>query len=116
MNTHAAGAIIVAAGRSERMGGLDKLLAPLAGQPLIGHAIAAFAGHPQIEELVVVVSESNRDAVEAIVQKQAPSARVVLGGARRRDSVLAGLAAIATSEYVVVHDGARPLVSPATST
>jgi len=106
-----AGAIIVAAGRSERMGGVDKLLAPLAGRPLIAHAIAAFACHHEIGELVVVASEANRDAIEGIVGDLAPAGRVVLGGERRRDSVRAGLAGIATSEYVVVHDGARPLVT-----
>ncbi|HWC29253.1 MAG TPA: 2-C-methyl-D-erythritol 4-phosphate cytidylyltransferase, partial [Dehalococcoidia bacterium] len=106
-----AAAIIVAAGRSERMGGVDKMLAPLAGQPLVVHSIAAFAAHQEIDEVVVVASEANRDAIETLVSGVAPGGRVVLGGERRRDSVLAGLAAI-VSEYVLVHDGARPLVTP----
>jgi len=105
-----AAAIIVAAGRSERMGGVDKMLAPLAGRPLIARSIATFAAHPDITDVVVVASETNRDAIETLVSNLASGGRVVLGGERRRDSVLAGLAAI-VSEYVLVHDGARPLVT-----
>ncbi|MPZ48245.1 MAG: 2-C-methyl-D-erythritol 4-phosphate cytidylyltransferase [Dehalococcoidia bacterium] len=92
------------------MGGIDKLLTPLSGRPLIAHSIAAFAGHPGIDEVVVVVSEANRAEIEAIVREVAPEGRVALGGARRRDSVLAGLEVV-ESEYVLVHDAARPLVS-----
>jgi 2-C-methyl-D-erythritol 4-phosphate cytidylyltransferase len=105
------GAIIVAAGRSERMGGLDKLLQPLAGRPLIAHTVAAFAGHPEIQELIIVASQTNRAAIETLAHALAPDARVVLGGDRRRDSVHSGLAALSDSDYVVVHDGARPLVT-----
>jgi 2-C-methyl-D-erythritol 4-phosphate cytidylyltransferase len=105
-----AAAVIVAAGRSERMGDLDKMLAALAGRPLVAHAIAAFAAHPEVEEVIVVASEANRDAVEALVSDVAPGGRVVLGGARRRDSVFAGLGAT-VADYVLVHDGARPIVT-----
>ncbi len=105
------GAILLAAGRSERMGGADKLLAPLGGRPLIEHAIAAFAGHPAIDELVVVASEANFAAISALLTQTAPAARVVRGGERRRDSVRSGLAALPSCDYVVVHDGARPLVT-----
>lgn len=94
------------------MGGVDKLLAPLAGRPLIAHTIAAFAGHPSLDEVVVVASSTNCEAIRAVVKEMAPAARVVLGGARRRDSVMAGLEALGSCEHVVVHDGARPLVTP----
>jgi 2-C-methyl-D-erythritol 4-phosphate cytidylyltransferase len=107
-----AGAIIVAAGRSERMGGgIDKLLAPLGERPLIAHTMDAFAGHPSLDELVIVASEANRDAIRSIARETAPDANVVLGGERRRDSVLAGLDALGECEYVVVHDAARPFVT-----
>ena len=107
----AVGAIIVAAGRSERMGGGDKVLAAIAGRPLIAHTIAAIAA--AVDELVLVAADRNRTALEAIAATIAPSARVVGGGARRRDSVAAGLAALPACEYVIVHDGARPLVTAA---
>lgn len=108
-----AGAIVVAAGRSVRMGGIDKLLAPVGGRPVLAHGLAVIDAHPAIQRVVVMVSESNRAAVEAIVSVAAPSARVVLGGARRRDSVLNGLEALDGCDYVLVHDGARPLLSAA---
>jgi 2-C-methyl-D-erythritol 4-phosphate cytidylyltransferase len=107
------GAILLAAGRSERMGGVDKLLAPLAGRPLIAHAVAVFAAAPGVDTLVVVASEANVGPVGRIVRELAPRAKVTLGGERRRDSVRAGLNALAGCEYVVVHDGARPLVTAA---
>jgi 2-C-methyl-D-erythritol 4-phosphate cytidylyltransferase len=107
-----AGAIIVAAGGSQRMDGVDKLMAPLGGRPVVAHSIAVFASNPQISELVVVTSAANREPISALCAELAPRARIVTGGARRRDSVLAGLEALAGCEYVVVHDAARPLVTP----
>jgi 2-C-methyl-D-erythritol 4-phosphate cytidylyltransferase len=108
-----AGAVIVAAGSSRRMGGFDKLLAPLAGRTVLEHSIAAFVEHPSVGQIVVVASETNQAAIEALVEDVAPEARVVLGGARRRDSVRAGLGALTRCEFVLVHDGARPLVTAA---
>ena len=105
------GAIIVAAGSSQRMGGIDKLLAPLGGRPVIAHSIAVFASHPRIETLAIVVSLANEATIRALTAELAPDAHVVLGGARRRDSVANGLDALAHRDYVLVHDGARPLVT-----
>jgi 2-C-methyl-D-erythritol 4-phosphate cytidylyltransferase len=102
-------AIIVAAGSSSRMKGTDKLLAALSGRPLISYSIATFAQHTAIDELVVVTSEANLEAIRKLVGDRA---HVIQGGLRRRDSVLKGLEAIAEScDYVIVHDAARPLVN-----
>ena len=95
------------------MGGVDKLLAPLAGRPVLAHSVAAFAEHPKVDTVVVVVSEANQADVEAMLEDVAPNARVVLGGARRRDSVRAGLGVLPRCEFVLVHDGARLLVTAA---
>ena len=105
------GAIIVAAGSSQRMGGIDKLLAPLAGRPVIAHSLALLASHPRIEALAIVVSPANEAAMRALAAELAPSASIVIGGKRRRDSVANGLDALAHCDYVLVHDGARPLVT-----
>jgi 2-C-methyl-D-erythritol 4-phosphate cytidylyltransferase len=105
------GAIIVAAGSSQRMGGVDKLLAPLGTRPVIAHSLAAFASHPRIDVLVVVASATNEAAIRGLAAGVGTKANVVLGGPRRRDSVLNGMDAVAGCEYVVVHDGARPLVT-----
>ncbi|HWC30909.1 MAG TPA: 2-C-methyl-D-erythritol 4-phosphate cytidylyltransferase [Dehalococcoidia bacterium] len=108
-----AGAVIVAAGESRRMQGIDKVLAPLGGRPVVAHSIAVFASHPAIAQVVVVTSADNQAAVQALTSELAPRATVVVGGTRRRDSVLAGLEALDDCEYVLVHDAARPLVTPA---
>ncbi len=108
-----AGAIIVAAGSSQRMGGVDKLLLPLAGRPVLAHSLSTFAAHPRIDVIVVVASEANEASIRELVEQHAPAAMVVLGGPRRRDSVLNGFEALPDCDYVLVHDGARPLLTPA---
>jgi 2-C-methyl-D-erythritol 4-phosphate cytidylyltransferase len=105
------GAIIVAAGSSTRMGGIDKLLAPLGGRPVIACSIAVFATHPRVDALAIVVSPSNESAIREISARLAPDAHIVPGGVRRRDSVANGLDALGDCDYVLVHDGARPLVT-----
>lgn len=98
--------IIVAAGRGTRMGGeVPKQWQTLAGKPVLAHAVAAFAGLP----VTVVLHPDDRHRAEAL------GLPWVEGGATRDASVLAGLRALAGSdvEAVLIHDGARPLVSPA---
>jgi 2-C-methyl-D-erythritol 4-phosphate cytidylyltransferase len=98
--------VLVAAGTSTRMG-FSKLWADLDGQPLLVRAIvAAEAAHP-LELIVVVAAERVAETVDL-----APRALVVAGGARRRDSVAAGLAA-STAPWLAIHDAARALAPPA---
>src|SRR4051812_5488724 len=114
------GAIIVAAGTSSRMGGVDKQFALLAGQPVLAHTVAAFEAAPDIDAIAVVVNPATAEQGRAL--GQAAGWRKVVawppGGARRQDSCANGLAALAAAcppgalELVLVHDGARPLVSP----
>jgi 2-C-methyl-D-erythritol 4-phosphate cytidylyltransferase len=104
------GAIIVAAGRSTRMDGIDKILAPLGGEPVISRALHPFLDHEAVDAVVVVVSKDRRPAVEAALGPHAKLA-FALGGERRRDSVYAGLLALGECDLVLVHDGARPLVT-----
>ncbi|MBV9601324.1 MAG: 2-C-methyl-D-erythritol 4-phosphate cytidylyltransferase [Chloroflexi bacterium] len=97
--------VLVAAGASTRMG-FPKLWVEVCGQPLIAHAVsAALAARPA--EMVLVV------AADRLAQSRelAPTARVVAGGARRRDSVAAGLAA-SSCEWLAIHDAARALAPP----
>ncbi len=99
-------AIIVAAGRGERCGGdVPKQFAPLGGRPMLDWSIAAFTGHPAIDEVLVVIAPGQEDHVAGH--------RFVYGGAERRDSVAAGLAALDGCDRVLVHDAARPFVSAA---
>ncbi len=109
---HAA-AILVAAGASRRMG-QDKLLVPLAGKPLLWHTLAAFERADTVESITLVVARERADAVRDLLAKARFSkvTRTTLGGARRQDSVRAGLDTAEPRDWVVVHDGARPLVTP----
>jgi 2-C-methyl-D-erythritol 4-phosphate cytidylyltransferase/2-C-methyl-D-erythritol 2,4-cyclodiphosphate synthase len=98
--------IIVAAGRGTRMGGeVPKQWQMLAGKPVLEHTVAAFAGFP----VVVVIHPDDRARAEAL------GVPLVDGGASRDASVLAGLRALEGSgaTRVLIHDGARPLVSRA---
>ncbi|MSQ62142.1 MAG: 2-C-methyl-D-erythritol 4-phosphate cytidylyltransferase [Dehalococcoidia bacterium] len=108
------GAIIVAAGRSERMGGQDKVFATLLGRPLVSYSIAAFDTAAEIDEIALVVAPTRLKEAQHLIAQYRPATpcACVPGGKRRRDSVLAGLNALPGCEWVLVHDGARPLVTP----
>ena len=110
-------ALVLAAGRGERLGhALPKGLVPLAGRPLLLHALAALEAVDELDQLIPVVPP---DAFARFVQALAaagPSrklAAAVAGGRERQDSVRAGLAALRPdAELVAVHDAARPCVRP----
>lgn len=113
-----AAALIVAAGRGARAGrpGLaPKQYADLAGRPVLAHAIAAFEACPGIATITVVIHADDRALYEAAIP---PGARrltdPVIGGATRQESVRLGLAALAPAapERVLIHDAARPFVTP----
>lgn len=106
-------AVVVAAGRSQRMG-FDKLLTPLGGRPLLVHTLERLllAGAP--EEIILVIRPGSQTEMEAVIAplRDQGSIRLVEGGAQRQDSVQAGLKAVSdSSEYVMVHDAARPFVT-----
>lgn len=112
-----ADAIVVAAGSSTRMGGVDKLAVELAGRPLLAWSIDALAAAPVLGRIVVVTARERVASVEAAPWLPRKVVAVVAGGLRRQDSVAAGFAALDRlapaddRSVVLVHDGARPLVS-----
>ena len=109
-------AVIVAAGKSERMGtGVDKAFLSLVNKPVIAWSLMAFERCADIDRIVLVVRKDQLVASKAVVKMFGISKidKIVAGGARRQESVLAGLAACdIDTKYVVVHDGARPMVTP----
>ena len=107
------GAIIAAAGASQRMGSIDKIFADLCGRPLIAYALGVFQRSSVIDYIVLVLSQKNVDQGWGMVGKYGWSKVIAIcsGGARRQDSVAAGLERLSGCEYVVVHDGARPLIT-----
>jgi 2-C-methyl-D-erythritol 4-phosphate cytidylyltransferase len=108
------GVVIVAAGESRRMGGIDKVLAPLLGEPLINHALRPFQLHPAVDEVVLVTSENKVQTVVSLVQEREwhKVTCVCTGGRRRQDSVRMGLEKLSGCHWIMVHDGARPCVDP----
>lgn len=103
-------AVIVAAGRGSRMGGeVPKQFQHLGGEPVLRRTVRTFLDHPEIGAVVVVVAAEEMMAAEALLPN---GASCVAGGADRAASVTAGLAALgADTRHVLIHDGARPLVT-----
>src|ERR1041385_1288571 len=107
-------AIIVAGGSSQRMG-FDKLFAPLNGRPVVAHSIAAFESTASVRNIILVGRAERLSDYEELVRTQSfrKVTAVVPGGMRRQDSVQRGLERLAAnSDFVAVHDAARPLVRP----
>lgn len=101
-------AIICAAGKGERAGfEKNKLLVPLFGAPALYHTLEKF-NIPEIDEVIVTSSESDFEEISTITS--AFSAKVIVGGNTRTQSVKNALSA-ATGEIVLIHDGARPYLS-----
>ena len=108
-------AVIVAAGSSTRMGGEDKQFIRLCGKPILAHSMTAFQNCPVIEEIVVVTKADSVEAVRAMAAEYGIDklTAVTEGGASRAESVRNGVAAVSCgAEFVAIHDGARPLVTP----
>jgi 2-C-methyl-D-erythritol 4-phosphate cytidylyltransferase/2-C-methyl-D-erythritol 2,4-cyclodiphosphate synthase len=107
-------ALIVAAGSGSRAGGdIPKQFRTVGGQTLLAHSVDAFAAHPAIGGVVLVVAEGQEDLVRAALGAR-PCPPLVIGGATRKGSVRAGLDYLATQgapHMVLIHDAARPFVS-----
>jgi 2-C-methyl-D-erythritol 4-phosphate cytidylyltransferase len=105
-------AIIVAAGSSERMG-FDKLFALVSGKPVIAHTIAAFENTKCVDEIILVGRADSLGELRKVIGKPTKVKQIIAGGAERSDSVRAGLEHIdPKSNFVAVHDAARPMITP----
>ncbi len=109
-------AIIVAAGKSERMGtGTDKAFLSLGNRPVVAWSLIAFEKCPDIDRIILVVRKEQQLAAKAVAKMFGISklVAVVPGGNKRQESGQAGLAVCdVDTRFVVVHDGARPCVTP----
>jgi 2-C-methyl-D-erythritol 4-phosphate cytidylyltransferase len=107
------GAIIAAAGSSRRAG-QDKLFATVMGKPLLAWTLETFVHYSGLQRIVVVLRRETMEAGEALLASMHVDGLVVtcVGGERRQDSVRAGLERLEDCEWVLVHDGARPCVTP----
>ncbi len=103
-------AIILAAGSGSRMG-KDKMLCPLFGKSVIIHTIEKFVECKSVEEIIVVASQNNINIIkEEIKNYSIANCKIIKGGSTRGESAYKGIME-AAGEYVLIHDGARPLVS-----
>lgn len=108
------GAVIVAAGSASRMGGIDKVMAPLGGIPMVARTVAAFQGCDAIGEIVIVTRPDLIRPISALCAGMDKVRAVVAGGSSRQESVGLGLNALSKNvELAAIHDGARPLVTEA---
>ena len=107
-------AVIVAAGNSTRMmsGGASKLLMTVNGEPILRHTIRAFDRAACIDEIVVVTRACDFDMVRETMQGIEKPVHLAEGGAARQDSVANGVALCGDADYIAVHDGARPMITP----
>lgn len=107
------GAIIVAAGQSSRMGGMDKIFAPLCGKPLLAQVVQVFQDCPSVDEVVIVLGKGKLERGQRLIAEHGWSKVIAVcqGGPRRQDSVWEGIKRLSHCQWVVIHDGARPLIS-----
>ena len=110
--TQYCGAVIVAAGSASRMGGIDKVMAPLGGEPMILRTVRAFEDCEAVKEIVIVTREDLMGPIAKLCSGFTKIRSVVQGGSSRQESVKLGLLAFSKEvRLAAVHDGARPLVS-----
>ncbi len=107
--------IIVCAGSSTRMQGRNKILLPLGDSSVIGNTMKAFQNCESVREIIIVAREGDIPEIKAEAQRSGITklSECVTGGATRQESVISGMRCISKeTEYIAVHDGARPLVKP----
>lgn len=111
-------AIILAAGDSERMRGIDKIFYQIKGKPLIFYTILAFEKHPQIKKIILVVKKTDFKRFSSLVKKYKfkKIVAVVQGGKRRQDSAFNGLKMTEIlgakfGDLILFHNSCNPLVS-----
>ena len=106
------GAVIVAAGNASRMGGIDKVMAQLQGEPMIARTVRTFQNCDAISEIVIVTREDLIIPITDLCREMPKVKAVVRGGKSRQESVGLGLNALSNKiKLAAVHDGARPLIT-----
>lgn len=108
------GAVIVAAGSASRMGGIDKVMAQLGGEPMIVRTVRAFQNALAVSEIVIVTREDLIQPITKLCSGFDKVKAVVCGGKSRQESVWNGLNTLSSDvKLAAIHDGARPLITQA---
>ena len=106
------GAVIVAAGLAFRMGGIDKVMASIGGEPMIVHTVRAFQNCDAIKQIIVVTRQDLIVPIMGLCHEFDKVLAVIVGGSSRQESVEIGLGALSSDmKLVAVQDGARPLIT-----
>ena len=106
------GVVIVAAGNASRMGGIDKVMAPLQGEPMIVRTVRTFQNCDAVSEIVIVTREDLIVPISDLCHGMDKVQAVVAGGSSRQESVSLGLNALSDKcKLAAIQDGARPLVT-----
>lgn len=109
-------AVVVAAGSARRMEGIDKILCPIGGVPILLQALAPFQASEQVDEIVIVTREDLMVSIGNLCSQKGITKvrRLVKGGESRTESVLAGIGETdPQAELIAIHDGARPFLTEA---
>jgi len=107
------GVVVVGAGSSQRMG-TDKVFMPLAGKPLLAWSVDVCQSCELVNQIVIVLNKSKLNSGRKLAAERGWSkvVEICLGGIRRQDSVKHGLSKLKDCDWVVIHDGARPFLTP----
>ena len=106
------GAVIVAAGTASRMGGIDKVMAELKGEPMIVRTVRTFQNCDAISEIVIVTRPDLILPITELTREMPKVKAVVAGGNSRQESVNLGLNALSDKvKLAAIQDGARPLIT-----
>ena len=103
--------IITAGGTSTRYGNKNKLLEKINGKTVIEYSVEKFLPFAEIFEIVISANKTIKETVSALFSEN-KKIRIVNGGETRQASVFNALKTIKNADYVLIHDGARPLVDP----
>ena len=112
INSRRVGALIVAAGSSQRMGKVNKIFVSLGGKPILAWSVDTCQRHDLVQQIVLVLNSKDLERGQKLREERGWS-KVTLcpGGARRQDSVREGLGKLKNCDWVMIHDGARPFLT-----
>jgi 2-C-methyl-D-erythritol 4-phosphate cytidylyltransferase len=106
------GVVIVAAGTSQRMAGINKLFTTLKGKPLLAWSVDTCQGYSLVQQIVLVLNDKDLARGQKLKEERDwPKVTLCRGGVRRQDSVKEGLKQIRGCNWVMIHDGARPFLT-----
>lgn len=106
-------AVVLAAGNGTRMGiDKSKLLIDIGGKTVIERSVAVFENMAEIDEIIVVCRECDVEIFSKLLPQE--NITFVIGGETRQQSVKNAVETIDDCDYIIIHDGARPLVTPET--